>query len=350
MASSSSDSSDTGDLLSKNGNGNGSSGRVADAGNGNAGGNINSGNGGGARPVSSAPADALASQLVSLLSQQNHQQQHAHQYVNYNSTILLSLRPPTIADSAPDDVSTSLNAHIADYYDFEGSDEDDRPLQPHVYELAAKAYYYLRRTGQDQGIVFQSAVNTEWTGQHEHRRLATRALLSISSNAAVDPATGSTASKSHKIARQVQAAEFIIDAFGSTGGGDASILSTPRFGRYSEIQYNDRGRVMGFKTLLYNLDLDTDRITFNLTGGPVNGIQNKERTFNAIRWLAAGASVDERIHLKLPQTEQLGLEKRQFDRERFGLFKQAFKAFGFPKKAGEWTQALLQLALFLLAN
>jgi hypothetical protein len=145
MASSSSDSSDTGDLLSKNGNGNGSSGRVADAGNGNAGGNINSGNGGGARPVSSAPADALASQLVSLLSQQNHQQQHAHQYVNYNSTILLSLRPPTIADSAPDDVSTSLNAHIADYYDFEGSDEDDRPLQPHVYELAAKAYYYLRR-------------------------------------------------------------------------------------------------------------------------------------------------------------------------------------------------------------
>lgn len=328
MASTNSDSSDTNDLLSKSGNDNGN-------GNGNNN-NANAAGSGHARPHSlsvqttaNAPVDAITSQLAALLTQQS------HQYMNYNSTILLSLRPSVAADTAPDAANaSSLHAHLADYHDFQGSDEDDRPLQPHVYELATKAYYYLRRTGQDQGIVLNSACSTAWTGQAEHRRLATRALLSLSANATVDPATGASSSKSHKLARQIQAAEFIIDAFGCVGG-DTYALPTPRFGRYAEIQFNDRGRVAGYKTILYNLDLDTGRINFNLNGGPVNGIQNRERAFNAVRWLAAGASPNERTHLRLPEPAQIGLEKDQYDRERFGLLKQALKGFGFPKKAGE---------------
>lgn len=344
---SSSDSSDTGDLLSKNGNNDYSSNNDNGNGNGNGSGNVRSASH--ARPVSTAttginnvnaPVDAIASQLATLLAQQT------HQYINYNSTILLSLRPPTVADSAPDAATTSstLHAHLADYHDFEGSDEDDRPLQPHIYELASKAYYYLRRTNQDQAILFNSAYNTAWTGQAEHRRLATRALLSLSSNAtAVDPATGTSSSKSHKLAKQIQAAEFIIDAFGCIGGGggggDIHSLPSPRFGRYAELQFNDRGRILGYKTLLYNLDLDTGKSTFNLNGG-VNGVQNRERAFNAIRWLAAGASWNEREHLRLPDPAQIGLEKDQFDRERFGLLKQALKSFGFPKKAGTLSYVL----------
>lgn len=325
MASSNSDSSDagTGDLLSKNGNA--ASPRTA-TGHAGAAAATSAGN---ARPVSAAvPVDAIASQIAALLAQQS------HQYINYNSTILLSLRPSTAADTAPDASSTSLQAHLADYHDFQGSDEDDRPLQPHVYELATKAYYYLRRTGQDQGIIFNSACSTAWTGQSEHRRLATRALLSLCSNSAsLDPATGTTSSKSLKIAKQIQAAEFIIDAFGCIGG-DASTLPSPRFGRYAELQFNDRGRIQGYKTILYNLDLDTGKVSFNLAGGAVNGIQNRERAFNAIRWLAAGASPNERAHLRLPGPAQIGMEKDQFDKERFGLLKQALKGFGFPKKAG----------------
>lgn len=323
---SSSDSSDTADLLSnsntKQGNGN------ENASNNN---NITA-NGRDARPGSSAnalsaPVDAIAAQLAGLLAQQS------HQYINYNSTILLSLRAPTAADAGPDSSGPSLHAHLADFYDFEGSDEDDRPLQPHVYELATKAYYYLRRTGQDQAILFQSACNTAWTGQADHRRLATRALLSLSSNSAVDPSSGASSSKSHRLAKQIQAAEFIIVAFGCIGG-DANTLPTPRFGRYAELQFNDRGRIFGYKTILYNLDLDTGKITFNLQGGAVNGIQNRERAFNALRWLAGGASPNEREHLRLPDPSQIGLEKDQFDKERFGLLKQALKGFGFPKKAG----------------
>lgn len=340
---SSSDSSDTGDLLSKNGNNDYSSNNDTGDGNGNGSGNVNVRSASHARPVSTAttgnnnaPVDAIASQLATLLAQQT-----THQYINYNSTILLSLRPPSVADSAPDAATTStLHAHLADYHDFEGSDEDDRPLQPHIYELASKAYYYLRRTNQDQAILFNSACNTAWTGQAEHRRLATRALLSLSSNAtAVDPATGTSSSKSHKLAKQIQAAEFIIDAFGCIGG-DIHSLPSPRFGRYAELQFNDRGRILGYKTLLYNIDLDTGKITFNLNGG-VNGIQNRERAFNAIRWLAAGASLNEREHLRLPDPAQIGLEKDQFDRERFGLLKQALKSFGFPKKAGTLSYSFL---------
>lgn len=324
MASSNSDSSDTGDLLSKNGKSNDNdNGNAAAAGGNNA-------RRGSTTAMGAAPVDAIASQIASLLTQQS------HQYINYNSTILLSLRPSTAADSAPDAASsTSLHAHLADYHDFQGSDEDDRPLQPHVYELAIKAYYYLRRTGQDQGIIFNSACSTAWTGQSEHRRLATRALLSLSSNSSsVDPATGSTSSKSYRLAKQIQAAEFIIDAFGCLGG-DYSTLPSPRFGRYAELQFNERGRIQGYKTILYNLDLDTGKVSFNLLGGAVNGIQNRERTFNAIRWLAAGASINERNHLRLPDPAQIGMEKDQFDKERFGLLKQALKGFGFPKKAGE---------------
>jgi len=331
MASSNSDSSDTGDLVSKNGNNNGNDSRTSPRGHPGrpAAGYVAANARPGSAAGTNAPVEAIASQIAGLLAQQS------HQYINYNSTILLSLRPSVAADTAPDASSPSLHAHLADYHDFQGSDEDDRPLQPHVYELATKAYYYLRRTGQDQGIVFNSACNAAWTGQAEHRRLATRALLSLSSNnASVDPATGSSPSKSHKLAKQIQAAEFIIDAFGCVGG-DTHSLPFPRFGRYAELQFNDKGRIQGYKTILYNLDLDTGKISFNLNGSPVNGIQNRERTFNAVRWLAAGASPNERSHLRLPEPSQIGLEKDQFDRERFGLLKQALKGFGFPKKAGE---------------
>lgn len=332
MASSNSDSSDTADLLSKNGNTDGNDSSRGQSGQ-HAAGAATATVTANARPGSAAgtnaSVDAIASQIAGLLAQQS------HQYTNYNSTILLSLRPSVAADTAPDASSPSLHAHLADYHDFQGSDEDDRPLQPHVYELATKAYYYLRRTGQDQGIVFNSACNTAWTGQAEHRRLATRALLSLSSNnTSVDPATGSSFSKSHKFAKQIQAAEFIIDAFGCVGG-ETDSLPSPRFGRYAELQFSDKGRIQGYKTILYNLDLDTGKISFNLNGAAVNGIQNRERAFNAVRWLAAGASPNERSHLRLPEPSQIGMDKDQYDRERFGLLKQALKGFGFPKKAGE---------------
>jgi chitin synthase len=226
-----------------------------------------------------------------------------------------------------------LRAYLEDYYKFaqtdEEEDEDDKKhLQPHVYELAAKAYYYLRRTSQDQAILFQSAAPSSATGQSEQRRLATRALLSLSSN----PAEPN--SKSSRVAKQISAAEFIVDAFGCLGSSSTQ-FSNPRFGRYTELQFRDRGRIAGYKTLLYNLDLDTGRIGFGLEG--VNAIHNKERSFNALRWLVAGASPDERNHLRLPEPGTGGLESpEQQDRERFGLLKQAFKTFGFPKKAGEY--------------
>ena len=313
MAPGSPSSSETGDLLSASGDG--AAGASAGATKadvvrrstvpGNATANSNSKN-----------VDAAAAQLAQLMSS------GAAAYLNYSPSILLSLRAPTIHDT--DSASAnSLHAHCADYYDFEASDNDDRVLQPHIYEIATKAYFYLRRTAQDQAILFHSATNTAVTGQHEQRRLATRALLSLSSNPLEQT------SKSSRVAKQIQAAEFIIDAFGCVGSAD-SAFSVSRFGRYTELQFSEKGRIIGYKTLLHALDLDTGRVGFALEG--VNGVQNKERSLEAVRWMAAGASDDEREHLKLP-VPACSEEDTRHARERFGLLKQAFKTFGFPKKA-----------------
>lgn len=293
-------------------------------------------------------SDALASQLASVLSHPS-----APHYVAYSPFVLVSLRAPLISDAdqsyedqadfpdetdKPSSSRKTLHAHLSDYYDFEQDEaEDDRALgvQPHVYQIAARAFFYLRRTGQDQAILFHSACSVACSGQQEHRRLTTRALLSLASNPQ-DPS-----GKSARVARQIQAAEFIIDAFGCVGTSATSTsattrlgLSDPRYGRYAELQMGDRGRIVGYKTLLYGLDLDTGRISFSLDGGVSSGIQNRERSFNAVRWLVAGATKEERQYLMLPEGLAVsGSTADAFDRERFGLLKQAFKTFGVPKRA-----------------
>lgn len=268
-----------------------------------------------AAALSSKMVDATAAQLTQVMGS-------GAGYLSYSPSILLSLRAPTSNDTDSAS-SNSLHSHCADYYDFEASDNDDRVLQPHVYEIATKAYFYLRRTGQDQAILFHSSASTSATGQHEQRRLATRPLLSLASNPLEQT------SKSSRIAKQIQAAEFIIDAFGCVGSSD-SAFPVPRFGRYTELQFSEKGRIAGYKTLLHALDLDTGRVGFALEG--VSGIQSNERSLEAVRWLAIGASQDEREFLKLPLPSS-SEEVIQHARERFGLLKQAFKTFGFPKRA-----------------
>ena len=335
-----------------------------------------------ARRVSAAgiggTPEHLASQVATILSQPQPHSQQQQQFIGLSPFVLVSLRPNILSDSdqshaaVPDDEFEAANAphiapknvlhaHLKEYYRFGHEDQkyqghdadDDRALavQPHVYSLASRAFFYLRRTGQDQAIVFHSATAVSSTGQQEHRRLATRALLSLSSNPN-DPN-----GKSSRVAKQIQAAEFIIDAFGSIGSASSAgshlsagnnlnnaanvaalSLSCPRFGRYSELQFSDRARIVGYKTLLYGLDLETGRIGFGLDGG-VSGVQNRERSFNAVRWLLAGASKEERVHLRLPEVA-LSTPAEILDKERFGLLKQAFKTFGFPKKAGKPENAI----------
>jgi chitin synthase len=92
--------------------------------------------------------------------------------------------------------------------------------------------------------------------------------------------------KGSKLGTQVPAAEFILESFGS-----ARTLFNPnasRFGKYTELQFNDRGRLAGVKTLDYCLER-----------ARVAGAPSGERNFHIFYYLVAGATPEERAHLRL---------------------------------------------------
>jgi chitin synthase len=88
------------------------------------------------------------------------------------------------------------------------------------------------------------------------------------------------------LAAQVPASEFVPESF-----GNARTLFNPnasRFGKYTELQFSDRGRLSGIKTLDYYLER-------NRVAGALSG----ERNFHIFYYLVAGASPEERQHLHL---------------------------------------------------
>jgi len=70
-------------------------------------------------------------------------------YTNIGSSGLVALNPhkyvPTNADSV-------LQKYAAEYRDTSGHKE---PLPPHIFQMANNAYYHMRRTTQDQCILFR---------------------------------------------------------------------------------------------------------------------------------------------------------------------------------------------------
>jgi chitin synthase len=92
--------------------------------------------------------------------------------------------------------------------------------------------------------------------------------------------------KGSKLATQVPAAEFVIESF-----GNARTLFNPnasRFGKYTELQFTDRGRLCGIKTLDYYLERNR-----------VGAVPSGERNFHIFYYLVAGATPEERQHLHL---------------------------------------------------
>jgi chitin synthase len=92
--------------------------------------------------------------------------------------------------------------------------------------------------------------------------------------------------KGSKLLAQVPASEFVLESF-----GNARTLFNPnasRFGKYTELQFGDRGRLQGIKTLDYYLERNR-----------VSGAPSGERNFHIFYYLVAGASPDERAHLQL---------------------------------------------------
>lgn len=70
-------------------------------------------------------------------------------YTNIGSSALVALNPHKYVSSNADSI---LHKYAAEYRD---SSEQQERLPPHIFQTANDAYYHMRRTTQDQCIVFR---------------------------------------------------------------------------------------------------------------------------------------------------------------------------------------------------
>lgn len=151
--------------------------------------------------------------------------------------------------------------------------------------------------------------------------------------------------KGSKLGSQVPASEFVLETF-----GNARTLFNPnasRFGKYTELQFNERGRICGIKTLDYYLERNR-----------VAGAPSGERNFHIFYYLVAGASPEERQHLHLLDKttyRYLGHRNtptrtpggRDEDAIRFDQLKVALKTIGLSKRHVAQTCQLIAAILHL---
>ncbi|MBW0473377.1 hypothetical protein O181_013092 [Austropuccinia psidii MF-1] len=223
---------------------------------------------------------------------------------------------------------------------------------PHVWGLASRAYYYMKRTGSDQSIIIRGESGS---GKSNSRRLAINFLVDISS--------ALPGKKGYKLLQQIPAAQFILESFGNALTNENSNAS--QFGQYTELQFSEHGRLCGLKTLEYYLQRSR-----------VVNRPNDQRNFHVFYYLIAGGSPEERAYLFLDQTpSSTGLTQlpgqalrhgsnqtdqsfkylsqirhlsiTNSDSQQFLRLKQAFKTLGFPKKAVASTCQLLAAILHL---
>lgn len=156
----------------------------------------------------------------------------------------------------------------------------------------------------------------------------------------VDLGSGTPGKKGTKLSTSIPASFFILDSFGHAQ--TASNSNASRFGRYSEVQFSDKGRLVGLKGLEYYLE--KSRVT---------GASAGERNFHAFYYLIAGANQEERTYLSLDHATTFrylshhrgSATSSPADAHRFNQLKDAFKAIGFPKKA---VASILQLLAAVL--
>ncbi|KAL1408451.1 Chitin synthase, class 5 [Vanrija albida] len=240
-------------------------------------------------------------------------------YTSVSSSALVNVNPLIYL---PLNGDASLQDYVTEYYRSAGDDTVGDPenmtkerLGPHIFRHGLSAYYNMRRTGQDQILLLSGASGS---GKTEMRRLAIKAISEV----AVAP----PGKKGYKVGQQIANAEFILESFGNAqtvGNENAS-----RFGNYTELQFTDRGRLEGLKTIEYYLERS------RVSQPPASG----ERNFHIFYYLVSGVDGEERQHLRLGNVNDyryLVSRARRTgtsDRQRFNQIKQAFKSVGLSNR------------------
>jgi chitin synthase len=120
-----------------------------------------------------------------------------------------------------------------------------------------------------------------------------------------------------------------------------------RFGKFTELQYTERGRLSGIKTLDYHLERN------HVAGAP-----SGERKFHIFYYLFAGVAAEERQHMQLLEKttfQYLGhrgnpggrQNMRDDDAQRSEQLKLALKNVGFSKRHVAQTCHLIAAILHL---
>ncbi|KAF8967535.1 chitin synthase [Flammula alnicola] len=156
-----------------------------------------------------------------------------------------------------------------------------RPLQPHLYDLAARVYLLMRRRNESQGVVTRGITGS---GKSSSLRLFLNQVLRLSAHS----------KKELKLSEQVKALSTVLDSF-----GNAKTLMNPnasRHGRYLELHFNDQGRINAAKVL-----------TFGLDKSRLNRLTYEERTYHVFYQFLAGATPAERDAFNLEDPSEYAL-------------------------------------------
>ncbi|KAF9159743.1 hypothetical protein DFQ26_006217 [Actinomortierella ambigua] len=234
------------------------------------------------------------------------------------SSVLLQLNPhfPGPVDLA----ESTIQDHVAFYKD--PTQISPSTAEAHILELATSAYLHMRRTGQDQSIITSGQSGS---GKTEAAKQLTRQLLALSAG---------HHKKETRILQQILASNTILEAF-----GNAKTLhndNASRFGRFTELQFNERGRLLGAKMLDYFLE--KRRVTMVSTA-PLS-VMAEERNFHIFYQLLQGATTEEKTHLHLNDSPFHYLSSRASTRAlqgaedavEFTNLKTALKVLGFQKR------------------
>ncbi|OAD03277.1 hypothetical protein MUCCIDRAFT_119058, partial [Mucor lusitanicus CBS 277.49] len=147
--------------------------------------------------------------------------------------------------------------------------------------------------------------------------------------------------KENKLQQQIRNSLVILEAFGHSKTSQNS--SASKYGMFQELQFSERGRILGAKTLTYAFD--KSRVTT---------IPSNERTFNVFYSLLAGTSPEEQtaLHINFPPESFNYLNQSKLikvpeinDEIAFADLKSSLKVCGF--KAKTVTQIFQLLATIL---
>ncbi|ORZ19792.1 chitin synthase-domain-containing protein [Absidia repens] len=247
---------------------------------------------------------------------------HGLPYTRLGHSILIAVNPYQPLDLLND-------ATLQSYADvcYRDLSESKPIMQPHVYDLAAKVYFHMRRTGQDQSIILSGITGS---GKSTTRAHLLEQILLLSTHT----------KKERKLQQQIRQSSVILEAFGHARTSQNK--SASQFGQFQEIQLNERGHLVGAQSLTFAFD--KYRLLATRRG------RLGERTYHVFYSLLAGTTPEEKTalyinfdldHFYYLNNQHLTTE----DEVHFGDLKTALKTCGF--KASMVT-AMFQLLSAIL--